>query len=164
MASMGAEAGVVTRRGLLMTDVEASTAHLRDLGDRFAGALARHFSLIRDAIAAEGGLEVGSEGDSVASVLPTAAHAFRAAVAAQRALAAEPWPEATWRVRMSVHVGEVELIDGSAVGIAIHEAARIRDVGHGGQILVTDTARAELEADQAASLLDLGLHQIRDIV
>ena len=161
---MGAEQGKVERRGLLLTDVEASTAHLRDLGDRFAGALARHFAILREAIAAEDGIEVGSEGDSIASVLPTAAHAFRAAVAAQRALAAEPWPEATWRVRMSVHVGEVELVDGSAVGIAIHEAARIRDVSHGGQIIVSDAARVDLEADQAASLIDLGLHQVRDVV
>lgn len=163
MASMG-EGGEVTRRGLLMTDVEASTAHLRDLGDRFAGALARHFSLIRSAIDAEGGMEVGSEGDSIASVLPTAAHAFRAAVAAQRALAVERWPEATWRVRMSVHVGDVELVDGSAVGIAIHEAARIRDVSHGGQIVVSDAARADLDPEQQALLVDLGLHQIRDVV
>jgi predicted ATPase/class 3 adenylate cyclase len=158
MAAMGA------RRGLLLTDVEASTAHLRDLGDRFAGALARHFSLIRDAIAAEGGVEVGCEGDSVASVLPSAAHALRAAIAAQRALAAERWPEATWRVRMSVHAGDVEMVDGSAVGIAIHEAARIRDVSHGGQIVVSDAARADLDADQQALLVDLGLHQVRDIV
>jgi class 3 adenylate cyclase len=154
----------MVRRGLLMTDVEASTAHLRDLGDRFAGALARHFAILREAIADEGGMEVGSEGDSIASVLPTPSHALRAAVAAQRALAEEAWPEATWRVRMSVHVGEVELIDGGAVGIAIHEAARIRDVAHGGQIVVSDGARVELDPDQQATLLDLGLHQVRDIV
>jgi predicted ATPase len=164
MSAMGEAGGGVGWRGLLMTDVEASTAHLRDLGDRFAPALARHFAIIRAAIRAEDGIEVGSEGDSIACVLPTAAHALRAAVAAQRALAAEPWPAAPWRVRMSVHAGDVELVDGSAVGIAIHEAARIRDVAHGGQVVVSDLARAELDADQAATLLDLGLHQIRDVV
>ena len=167
---MGGEAGEaggsgeVAHRALLMTDVEASTAHLRDLGDRFAATVTRHFVLLRSAIAAEGGIEVGSQGDSISAVLPTAARTFRAAVVAQRALGAEDWPEAPWRVRMSIHVGDVELVDASAVGIAIHEAARIRDVAYGGQVIVSDVARADLDEDQAAALIDLGLHQIRDIV
>ena len=40
--------------------------------------------------------------------------AVSAAVAAQRALSAEPWPEgAALRVRMGLHTGEVEERDGN---------------------------------------------------
>ena len=41
------------------------------------------------------------------------------------------------RVRMGVHVGEVLDSRAGLVGLAIHQAARIMSVGHGGQILVT---------------------------
>jgi len=53
-----------------MTDLEGSTAHLRALGDDYAGVLAQHQDIIRGTLAKEDGLEVGSEGDSFAAVLP----------------------------------------------------------------------------------------------
>ena len=106
--------------GLLFTDVESSTAHLRALGPSYAAALARHHMIIRRAVDDEGGVELGSEGDSIAALFPSAARAVRAAVVAQRGIAAEPWPDGPWLVRMAVHAGNVEQTDAGAVGIALH--------------------------------------------
>ncbi len=151
-------------KGILMTDLEGSTAHLRTLGDRYGEVLARHHDIIQRAIAAEGGAEVGGEGDSFAAVFDRSASALRAAVAAQRMLAAEVWPDGPWRVRMGVHAGEVDQSDAGAVGIALHEAARVRSVAHGGQIVVSDQAHRAIDEAVPADvrLLDLGTHAVRD--
>ena len=112
--------------GVLFTDLERSTSHLRALGEAYAPTLARHHALVRRAIAAHGGTEVGSEGDSIASVFGSPSAALAAALDAQRALAIEPWPGEPWRVRMAVHAGAVDIGPAGAVGAALHEAARLR--------------------------------------
>ena len=84
--------GVVT---FLFTDIEGSTALLERLGaDRYAALLDRHCQLIRQAIEANGGIEIGREGDSFTVAFAASAPAVHAATQAQRALAAEPWPDA----------------------------------------------------------------------
>lgn len=148
-----------------MTDVEGSTTHLRALGDAYGAALARHHEIIREALLAHDGVEVGSEGDSFAAVFPSATSGLRAGLAAQRALLAADWPDQPWRVRMVVHAGEVQTGSAGAVGLALHEAARLRAVAHGGQILVSDPARASLDGQLPAdvTLVDLGHHAVRDV-
>ena len=91
-----------------------------------------------------------------------------AAVAAQRALAAEPWPAgAELRVRMAVHTGEAQLRDERQLRRPgaqplLPGSARI---GHGGQVLVS-AATAALVADRlpdGATLVDLGVHRLKDL-
>ena len=68
------------------------------------------------------------------------------------------------RVRMGIHTGDAARTgDGGYVGLAVHLAARITALGHGGQILVSDTAR-RLVGDglDGVSFLDLGLHTLAD--
>jgi class 3 adenylate cyclase len=85
-----------------------------------------------------GGAEQGTEGDSFFVVFGSAREAVAAAIEAQRAVSAEPWPEdAPIRVRMGLHSGEAGLAGGSLVGLDINRAARIAAVAHGGQILVS---------------------------
>ena len=66
---------------------------------------------------------------------------------------------------MGVHSGEASETPAGLVGLDIHRSARIAAVGHGGQILVSETAAAllrdSLPAD--ASLRDLGLHRLKDL-
>ena len=74
---------------------------------------------------------------------PRATSAVAAAVEAQRALVQHPWPEGTQvRVRMGLHAGEAEVALDTYVGIAMHRAARIAGVGHGGQVLLSETTTA----------------------
>jgi predicted ATPase/class 3 adenylate cyclase len=150
----------------LFSDIEGSSRLERDVGMvRYAELRARHQALLRAAFAAEDGLEQGTEGDSFFVVFRSAAGALRAAIAAQRALAAEPWPpDGRIRCRIGIHTGEAVLVGGDYVGIDINRAARIAATGHGGQIVLSDVTRA-LAADALdpeIELRDLGIHRLKD--
>src|SRR5688500_3388086 len=81
--------GTVT---LLFTDIEGSTRLLRRLGSDYAAVLMTHHRLLRDAFVSAGGIEVDTQGDGFFMVFPRASTAVAAALAAQRALARQPWP------------------------------------------------------------------------
>src|SRR5215211_8097862 len=154
--------GTVT---FLFTDLEGSTRLLRRLGARYAEVLERHDRLVRAACADHGGREINTQGDAFFVAFARAADAVAAGVQAQRALASEPWPQdAAVRVRMGVHTGEPMLAAADYVGLAVHRAARICAVGHGGQILLSSATRELLEDDPAStiSLRDLGELQLKD--
>jgi predicted ATPase len=161
---MTAVAGDSAQRAILMTDLEGSTAHLRALGDDYAAVLGQHHTIVRGALEKEDGLEVGSEGDSFAAVFPGTAGALRAAVAIQRGFKEADWPDAPWRVRIAIHAGPVGMTEAGAVGMSLHEAARIRAVVHGGQVVMSDAARHAIDEPVPAeiALSDLGLHTVRD--
>ena len=89
-----------------------------------------------------------------------------AAVAAQRALPAEPWGEAgPLRVRMAIHTGAAEPRDGDYLGPPLNRVARLLAAGHGGQILLSRAAE-ELLRDHlpdGIALRDLGEHRLKDL-
>jgi predicted ATPase/class 3 adenylate cyclase len=158
-ATRGLPTGTVT---LLFTDVEGSTELLRRLGPAYGDVLETHRRLLRDAVDAQEGAEVDTQGDAFFFAFPTAAGAVRAAAEAQRALSAETWPdEGTLHVRMGVHTGEPEQRETGYVGLDVHQAARIAAAGHGGQIVVSRSTRDLLGPD--AVVLDLGDHRLKDI-
>jgi len=147
----------------LFTDIEGSTRILTLLADGYADLLNRHSQIMRSAIRENGGTEVTTEGDSFFAAFPSATDAVAAAVSAQGALAAAPWPEgASVRVRMGLHTGEGRLGGDSYVGLDVHRAARIAAAGHGGQILLSDSTRALVEASLPPDLhlRDLGQHRL----
>src|SRR5688500_4913005 len=134
--------GTVT---FFFSDIEGPTRLLRAQGDAWAGLLDRHRSVLRAAFAAHGGQEMGTEGDSFFAAFPTAPAAVAASVDAQRALAAEPWPPgAEVRIRIGLHTGEASVSDRTYVGLHVHRASRIADVGHGGQVLISSSTHALL--------------------
>jgi class 3 adenylate cyclase len=121
--------GTVT---FVMTDIEGSTRLLQELGDRYPQLLADHHRLLRETFS-YGGVEAGSEGDSLFYAFADASSAVRAAVEAQRRLAEHRWPAgASVRVRMGIHSGEGRLQAGDYVGLDVHRTARIAAAGHGG--------------------------------
>jgi predicted ATPase/class 3 adenylate cyclase len=155
--------GTVT---FLFTDIEGSTGLLQALGDRYAGVLGEHAAIIRRAVADGGGVEVSTHGDAFFAVFRSPAGAVRAAVAAQRGLAAHDWPPGTpVRARMGVHTGEGALGGDDYAGIDVHRAARIADAAHGGQVLVSDATRGLVQHSlpAGASLRDLGVHRLRGL-
>jgi predicted ATPase/class 3 adenylate cyclase len=155
--------GTVT---FLFSDIEGSTRLLQLTGERWPALLERHRVLLREAFTAHDGVEVGTEGDSFFVAFPTAANAVRAAVAAQRALADEPWGiDEPLRVRMGLHTGLADVRDGTYVGIDVHRAARIGAVAYGGQVLLSDAVRALVtqDLDPRVTLRDLGEHHLKDL-
>jgi predicted ATPase len=87
-------------------------------------------------------------------------------VAAQRALAAFPWPDGSpIRVRMGLHTGEGTLGGDDYLGIDVNRAARIAATGHGGQVVISEATRALVSDSlpEGVSLRDLGEHRLKDI-
>ena len=155
--------GTVT---FLFTDIEGSTGLLQALGDGYPAVLDRHAAIVRRAVAGGGGFEVSTHGDAFFAVFTSPAGAVRAAVAAQRGLAAHDWsPGPPVRVRMGLHTGEGLLGGDDYAGIDVHRAARIADAAHGGQVVLSDATRGLVQhgLDAGASLLDLGVHRLRGI-
>jgi predicted ATPase len=144
--------GTVT---FLFTDVEGSTKLLHELGpEAYAEALAEHRRIVREAVAARGGVEVDTQGDAFFIAFPEAAGALAAAGEAREALAGGPI-----RVRMGLHTGTPHLAADGYVGDDVHRTARIAAAGHGGQILVSAGTAAVVGTD---GLRELGEHRLKD--
>jgi predicted ATPase/class 3 adenylate cyclase len=156
--------GTVT---FLFTDVEGSTRLWEAQPEAMRTALARHDAILREAVASHDGHVVKSTGDGMLSVFASAHEALAACLDGQRSLHEEAWPESTGpiRVRMGVHAGEAELRDGDYYGSAVNRAARLTAVGHGGQVLASESIEPLVRGGlpPEATLLDLGRHRLRDL-
>ena len=154
--------GVVT---FVFADIEGSTRLFAQLGAAWLPLLEEHNRLILDAAAGRGGAYVKAGGDSVFLAFADASEAVTACVEAQQALEGHPWPpEAVIRSRMGVHTGEAAPTGHDYIALAVHQAARVTDTGHGGQIVVSDaTARAAADSlPSDVALLPIGRYVVRD--
>ena len=146
----------------LLTDVEGSTRLWEARPGDMATALAGHDALLADVVQRHGGelVKTKGEGDSTFSVFDDPAAAVAAALDGQRELA-----NAMFRVRMAIHTGHAELRDADYFGPTVNRCARLRGAAHGGQVVLSLVTR-QLARDRlpdGASLLDLGMHHLRDL-
>jgi class 3 adenylate cyclase len=159
----GLPAGTIT---FLFTDIEGSTRLIRDLGDAYGEVLSEHRQVLRERLGAAGGREVDTQGDAFFFSFARARDAVAGAIAAQRALAGHEWRDgADVRVRMGLHTGEPAVGDEGYHGIDVVRAARICSVGHGGQILISETTRALIGSDvpDGVNIVDLGPQHLKDV-
>ena len=157
-----APTGTVT---FLFTDIDGSTRLVQELGDEYGPLLEQHHGLVRETLGAHGGEEVDSQGDAFFFAFRRARDAVRAAVEAQKALAAATWPEdASVRTRVGVHTGEPGLAETGYHGLDVVRAARISGCAHGGQILVSSATRDLVGAAlEDVAFQDLGEHLLKDL-
>jgi class 3 adenylate cyclase len=151
---------------VLHTDVADSTPLTVHLGDRYSEVLAIHCALLRAAFLAHEGREVDTQGDSFFVVFPRATQAIAAAVQIQRALAGEAWPEGgAVRVRIGMHTGEPIRTAEGYTGLDVIRGARIKEAGHGGQVLLSKSTAALIENAliDGLSLRDLGVHRLKGL-
>jgi DNA-binding NarL/FixJ family response regulator/class 3 adenylate cyclase len=148
--------GTVT---LVFTDVEGSTKLVHQLGQRYERVLADHRRLLHDAVAAADGHVVDHRGDEFFLVFAEAQAAADAIVAAQKAFAEHRWPEGVeLRVRVGIHTGEPIARPEGYFGLDVHRAARICQAGSGGQVLLSEQTREQLDTEH--DLIDLGEHEL----
>jgi predicted ATPase len=128
-------------------------------------ALKRHDDIVGGAIAASSGRVFKYVGDAVYAVFERADDAVAAALAAQLALHAEQWPaKAPIRVRIAINTGPALEVDDDYVGPTLNRTARLVELGHGGQTLLSLETRQELGTlPEGAELCDLGAHRLRDL-
>lgn len=159
-------AGTVT---LLLADVEGSVRLWEDDPAAMRTAMKTLERIADEAIREHGGVrpvEQG-EGDNLVAGFERASDAVACAVAIQLGIEGETWPgEIPPRLRAAIHTGEAELRDeGRYDGEAINRCARLRDGGHGGQVLLSRTTH-DLVVDrlpEGVALTKLGTHRLRDM-
>jgi DNA-binding NarL/FixJ family response regulator len=140
---------------LLFTDIESSTRLVQELGDDYAAALERHRSVLRGAVVEAGGEEIDCRGDEFSAAFTGADDAVTAAQAIQKG------HDDSLRVRVGIHTGDPLRVEGDYVGVDVHRTARICAAGHGGQVLLSEAAKAALRSN--VGLRDLGEHMLRGL-
>ena len=151
--------GTVT---LLLADIEGSTRLWENQPDRMAAALATMDSVLAELVYLTNGVRpvAQGEGDSFVVAFSRADNAVACALAIQQA------GLAPIRLRIGVHTGEVLLRDGgNYMGPTINRAARLRELAHGGQTLLSG-ATSDLVAESVPDdtwLAKMGSHALRDL-
>jgi len=150
----------------VFSDIESSTRRWEGDPAAMAKDLALHDELLRKAYEAAGGEVFSHTGDGLCAAFASAAAAFDAAIAGQRALHQAEWSSHPGlRVRMAIHAGASERRDGNYFGPPLNRAARLLAVASGGQTLCSQVAVDLVGSDLSPvmTLVDLGEHRLADL-
>jgi DNA-binding NarL/FixJ family response regulator/class 3 adenylate cyclase len=150
--------GMVT---FLFADVEGSTRLVQTAGAAYAALIADVRRLLREGIAAHGGIEVDATGDELSAVFGEAQPALQAAIAGQERIRDHSWPDGLGvRVRIGLHTGAPQLGEEGYTGLDVIRASRIASAGHGGQVLLSSTAAPFVSGVETR---DLGTHRLQGL-
>ena len=143
---------------VMFTDIVDSTRLAATLGDlRWRDLLQTHHETVRRELAIHRGHEVKTTGDGFHATFDGPARAIRCARAIQHSVA-----DIGIDIRVGIHTGECELIDGEVEGLAVHIAARVSGLAATGEVLVSRTVR-DLVAGAGFAFEDRGDHALRGI-
>ena len=143
---------------VMFTDIVGSTERAAQLGDaRWRELLAAHQTAVRRELGRFRGHEVKTLGDGYLATFDGPTRAIQCAHAITEAVR-----ESGLEVRIGLHSGEVELMDGDVGGIAVHVAARIGALAAGGEVLVSSTVK-DLVAGSGIPFVDHGTKQLKGI-
>jgi adenylate cyclase len=136
------------RCAILFTDLVEFSAWALEAGDVEAVQLLRDVArAVEPPIEACGGSVVKRLGDGHMAVFGDAAAAVRAVSDANERLGAIDVKGYEPLIRAGVHVGRPRRIGGDYLGVDVNIAARLAEAASGGQVFVSETARAELAED-----------------
>jgi len=129
----------------LFADIRDYTSFVEQHGDAQAGRLIAEFrKMVRAQLAATGGGEVKTEGDSFYLVFRTAGQAVRCGAAILKEAELRSRPDRALRVGVGIHAGEPIPLERQFVGSAVNLAARIGSAAESGELLISDTVRGLL--------------------
>lgn len=143
---------------VLFSDIVGSSEKAASLGDRaWRLLLERHHELVRRLLARYRGKEVDTAGDGFLASFDGPGRAIRCGCAI-----ADTVPELGLEVRVGLHTGECELVDGKVAGIAVHTGARVASLAEPGEVLVSSTVR-DLVAGSGLCFEDRGTRELKGI-
>ena len=143
---------------VLFTDIVGSTDRAIELGDRaWRKLLERHHDAIRSELGRFRGKEIDTAGDGFFATFDGPARAIRCGCAIAQAMR-----ELGLDVRIGLHTGECELVDGKVAGIAVHTGARVAANAEPGEVLVSRTVK-DLVAGSGLIFEDRGEHKLKGI-
>jgi class 3 adenylate cyclase len=112
---------------------------------------------VRGVLARYEGEEIDSSGDGFFASFDGPGRAIACARALHEELAG-----LGLRIRVGIHTGECERIDGKLGGIAVPIGARIMDAAGAGEVLVSATVR-DLVAGSEIEFEDRGAHELKGV-
>ncbi len=143
---------------VLFTDLVDSTRRAADIGDAsWKLLIERHDRSVRKAVGSCSGRVVKTTGDGVLALFPSAGVAVRAAERIRDDLVADDL-----RVRIGIHVGDVDRRGDDISGLAVNIAARVMAKAGTSEVVVTDSV-VSATAGQVASFASTGTHELKGI-
>ena len=143
---------------ILFSDIVGSTSKAAELGDaRWRELLADHHARVRRQLARFRGVELDTAGDGFFARFDGPARGIRCAVAIREAVR-----EVGLEVRLGLHAGECEVLDGKVAGIAVAIGARVSALAAAGEVLVSQTVK-DLVAGSGIAFDDRGIQQLRGV-
>lgn len=143
---------------VLFTDIVGSTAKAAALGDRgWRDLLQSHHDRVRRELVRYRGRELDTAGDGFLANFDGPARAIRCARAIVHSVG-----ELGLDLRVGLHTGECELLDGKVGGIAVHIGARVAAEAAPGEVLVSSTVK-DLVAGSGIEFRDRGTAQLKGI-
>ena len=151
----------------LFTDIEGSSTLWEQASAAMRESLARHDALIQAAVAEHNGRIVKKTGDGFLAVFAVPLDAVVAALVIQQTLSTANWPEETGplKVRIGLHTGESQEREGDFFGSTLNIAARIMDLGHGGQVLLSAVVVMLVRGQELdkVTFTNLGPHELKGL-
>jgi class 3 adenylate cyclase len=143
---------------VLFSDIVGSTARAAELGDaRWRQLLAEHHARVRRQLARFRGVELNTTGDGFFVRFDGPARGIRCAVAIREALR-----DLSLEVRLGLHTGECEALDGQVAGIAVSIGARVSALATAGEVLVSQTVK-DLVAGSGITFADRGVQRLKGV-
>jgi class 3 adenylate cyclase len=143
---------------ILFSDIVGSTARAAELGDaQWRQLLTEHHARVRRQLGRFRGVELDTAGDGFFARFDGPARGIRCAVAIREALR-----ELGLEVRLGLHTGECEALDGKVAGIAVSIGARVSALAAAGEVLVSQTVK-DLVAGSGITFEDRGVQQLKGV-
>ena len=143
LARLAADGNVV----VVFSDIESSTERNEELGDRaWVRLLQRHEHLVRSLVDQYRGHVVKNQGDGFMLAFADPEAALRCCIDVQRELCDHPERWQDIKVRMGIHVGTSVRRGDDLFGLNVAMAARIAGHAGGGEILISEAVRDEVDA------------------
>ena len=143
---------------IFFSDIVGSTATAAELGDaRWRQLLAQHHTHVRRQLTRFRGTELDTAGDGFFARFDGPARAIRCALAIHQAMR-----DLGLEVRIGLHAGECEVLDGKLAGIAVSTGARISALAAAGQVLVSQTVK-DLVAGSGITFDDHGAYELKGV-
>jgi predicted ATPase/class 3 adenylate cyclase len=150
----------------LFTDIEGSTRLWENHPEAMKSSHARHNQIVREAVESNRGYVFQVIGDSFCAAFQQAEDAVRASAVSQTALQTEDWGEAVIKVRMGIHTGVADIQENGLYQgyLSLSRVQRLMSVGHGGQVLVSRSAREGAQGlANGVTLRDMGEKRLKDL-
>ena len=143
---------------VLFSDIVGSTTRAAELGDaHWRQLLADHHARVRRQLARFRGVELDTAGDGFFARFDGPARAIRCALAIRDAVRELGLP-----VRVGLHTGECEVLDGKVAGIAVAIGARVSALAAAGEVLVSQTVK-DLVAGSGIAFENRGLAELKGV-